>query len=182
MAGLIHFSEAVNLGLHALLLLAATPAAARDNRRLAADLGVSANHLSKVLQRLQHAGLVTSTRGPAGGFRLAHRPQDVSLLTVYEALEGPLTHRTCLLSRPHCPAGGFRLAHRPQDVSLLTVYEALEGPLTHRTCLLSRPHCPAGSCVFGSLLADTTRAFEQHLRRTTLATVATPKPSSPRKR
>ena len=143
MAGLIHFSEAVNLGLHALLLLAATPAAARDNRRLAADLDVSANHLSKVLQRLQHAGLVTSTRGPAGGFRLAHAPQDVSLLTVYEALEGPLTHRTCLLSRPHCPAGG---------------------------------------CVFGSLLADTTRAFEQHLRRTTLATVATPKPSSSRKR
>ena len=132
MAGLIHVSEAVNLGLHALLLLAATPAAARDNRRLAADLGVSANHLSKVLQRLQHAGLVTSTRGPAGG---------------------------------------FRLARAPQAVSLLTVYEALEGPLVHRTCLLSRTHCPAGSCIFGSLLADTTRAFEQHLRRTTLATV-----------
>lgn len=139
MAGLIHFSEAVNLGLHALLLLAATPATARDNRRLAADLGVSANHLSKVLQRLQRAGLVASTRGPAGGFRLAHAPQAVSLLTIYEALEGPLVHRDCLLSRPHCPAGG---------------------------------------CVFGSLLADTTRAFEQHLRRTTLATVTTPKPAA----
>ena len=139
MAGLIHFSEAVNLGLHALRLLAATPAAARDNRRLAADLGVSANHLSKVLQRLQRAGLVASTRGPAGGFRLVQAPQDVSLLNVYEALEGPLVHRSCLLSRPHCLAGG---------------------------------------CVFGSLLADTTRAFEQQLRRTTLATVTPPKRSS----
>jgi len=137
MAGLIHFSEAVNLGLHALLLLAATPAAARDNRRLAADLGVSANHLSKVLQRLQHAGLVTSTRGPAGG---------------------------------------FRLAQAPQAVSLLKVYEALEGPLVHRNCLLSRPHCPAGSCIFGTLLTDTARAFEQHLRRTTLATIPPPTP------
>jgi len=142
MAGLIHFSEAVNLGLHALLLLAATPAAARDNRRLASDLGVSANHLSKVLQRLQRAGLVTSTRGPAGG---------------------------------------FRLARAPQDVSLLTIYEALDGPLARKTCLLSRPHCPAGACVFGSLLADTTRAFEQHLRRTTLATVTPDKPSSRKK-
>ena len=47
-------------------------------------------------------GLVEATRGPKGGFRLAKPGSEISLLQVYEAIEGPLADTTCLLGEPIC--------------------------------------------------------------------------------
>ena len=69
---------------------------------LAADFGASEAHLAKVMQRLVKAGLVASTRGPKGGFRLARPAETVTLLDVYEAVEGPVEPLGCLLGRPAC--------------------------------------------------------------------------------
>ena len=106
MASIFKLSEAVSIGLHAMLLLAGQPDRSLDNRRMAGFLGVSAAHLAKVLQRLQHAGLLVSTRGPGGGFHLARSAAEISLLEIYETLEGPLETRRCLLNAPKCSAGG----------------------------------------------------------------------------
>ena len=71
--------------------------------RMAADcLGVSEAHLSKVLQRLTKVGLLNSTRGPKGGFTLIRDPESVSLLEVFEAIEGPVEPATCLFGIPLC--------------------------------------------------------------------------------
>jgi Rrf2 family protein len=69
---------------------------------MATALSVSEAHLSKVLQRLGKQGFVNSTRGPKGGFRLARPAADVSLLEVYEAVEGPLRFSNCLFDTPVC--------------------------------------------------------------------------------
>lgn len=88
MAGnVIAISEAVSLGFHGMGLLAAS------NRRLSARgmaeiLGVSEAHLTKVFQRLVREGLVSSARGPGGGFELKLPPEKISLLSVYHAIEG----------------------------------------------------------------------------------------------
>jgi Rrf2 family protein len=64
-------------------------------------LGASEAHLSKVLQDLARGGLVHSTRGPKGGFSLAKAAEEVSLLEVYEAIEGPIQSGSCVsLHRP----------------------------------------------------------------------------------
>jgi Rrf2 family protein len=102
-------SEAAALALHAATLLAAESRA--DGRTLAARqialaLGASEAHLSKVLQRLARAGLVTSTRGPRGGFRLGRPAREITLLQVYEAIEGPLGAPDCLFGRPVCAGSG----------------------------------------------------------------------------
>lgn len=102
MSTILKVSEAASLALHASCLLAARPEDASPIRELAGFLGVSENHLSKVLQRLAKAGLVRSTRGPQGGFQLARAPEEVSLLEVYETVEGPLEGKECLLERPVC--------------------------------------------------------------------------------
>jgi Rrf2 family protein len=72
-------------------------------REMASALKVSSHHLSKVMQRLARAGLVDSVRGPHGGFRLAQRSSEISLLRIYEAVEGtfPL-EQACLLHKPAC--------------------------------------------------------------------------------
>jgi Rrf2 family protein len=102
MSGVVHISEAANLGLHAMILMAGEPGRTFRTREAAEALGVSGNHLGKVLNGLVKAGLVLSTRGPSGGFTLGRRPRDIRLIEIYETIEGELRPRSCLLGRPRC--------------------------------------------------------------------------------
>lgn len=102
MNSIINISEAANLGMHTMVVVAARAGDTVSVRDAAAQLGVSGHHLAKVLQRLAKAGLLLSTRGPAGGFRLRRPPEKVRLLDIYEAIEGRLTSRDCLLGRAKC--------------------------------------------------------------------------------
>ena len=51
--------------------------------------------LRKIMQDLQRAGLVVSRRGPLGGYCLAVAPQDVSIMDIVEAMQGPLVMNEC---------------------------------------------------------------------------------------
>lgn len=95
-------SEAAALGLHASAMLAAEPKRPLSCQEMASALRVSAHHLSKVLQRLARAGVVVAARGPKGGFTLGRPAQDISLLEVYEAVDGPLALSPCLFHKPAC--------------------------------------------------------------------------------
>lgn len=99
---MIKVSEAASLALHTACVLAANPDKVITTTEIASALQVSENHLSKVLQRMAKVGLVKSIRGPKGGFMLNRLPDEVTLLEVYEAIEGPLAQTTCLLDRPVC--------------------------------------------------------------------------------
>lgn len=110
MSGLLRPSEAATLAIHACGLLANAPGgSALTTAEMAAAIGASEAHMSKVLQRLAHAGIIVGRRGPRGGFRLAAAPSTVTLLRVYEAVDGPLPRGGCLLGVPHCPAGACPL-------------------------------------------------------------------------
>jgi len=76
-----------------------------SNNQIALTLGVSENHLSKVLQRLAKVGIVKSVRGPKGGFTMGKNIEEITLLDVYEAIDGPVVTDDCLLSRPICGGG-----------------------------------------------------------------------------
>lgn len=102
MNNMLRISEAASLALHATTLLAANCNRPLSTKEIAAKLRASEAHLSKVLQRLGKVGLVDSTRGPKGGFCLAKAADDISLLEVYEAIEGPLQDSVCLLGEPVC--------------------------------------------------------------------------------
>ncbi|MFH1034712.1 MAG: Rrf2 family transcriptional regulator [Pseudomonadota bacterium] len=101
----LRISEAASLALHAMALLAGPGGGAMSTRQISEKLKVSDHHLSKVMQRLGRAGLVESLRGPKGGFRLARRGSSITLLDIYEAVEGRLQGGHCLLGRPACQVG-----------------------------------------------------------------------------
>jgi len=72
---------------------------------LSALVGVSevpGSFLSKVLQRLVHAGMVSSHRGAGGGFCLRVPRDKTTLLDVIEAMEGPLQLNLCLGKGQNC--------------------------------------------------------------------------------
>lgn len=69
---------------------------------MADALGLPRNYLSKTLNQLAHRGVLTSTRGPTGGFRLAVPASELTLAGVVEGFDADATHRGCLLGRPEC--------------------------------------------------------------------------------
>ncbi|MCP4900046.1 MAG: Rrf2 family transcriptional regulator, partial [bacterium] len=96
MPTMLRISEAASLGIHAMGLLAIHPDRSLSARTIAEKFSVSEAHLSKVLQRLTKVGLLASTRGPKGGFSLTRDPETVTLLEVFEAIEGPVEPTDCL--------------------------------------------------------------------------------------
>jgi len=102
MENILKISEAASLALHAVVYLADRTNEKLTNKDIAAAIKVSEAHLSKVMQRLAKAGIVTSNRGPKGGFTLAKDPVETRLLDVYEAIEGPLPSGYCLIGSPVC--------------------------------------------------------------------------------
>jgi Rrf2 family protein len=51
--------------------------------------GVPARFLVQILLQLKGAGIVTSTRGAAGGYQLARPPEEITLDDVFRVIEGP---------------------------------------------------------------------------------------------
>jgi Rrf2 family protein len=86
----MRMSEGVEWAVHSCLVLAwlgdAQPV---STGRLAATFELPPAYLNKQLQALSKAGIVTSTPGPRGGFRLARPAEGISLLDVVTAIEGP---------------------------------------------------------------------------------------------
>lgn len=68
---------------------------------VAAATGAARNYLSKTLHALARAGVLTSTRGPTGGFRLARPPAAISLERIVAPFE-PVGPRRCLMGFPSC--------------------------------------------------------------------------------
>lgn len=98
----LRISEAASLALHAMVYLAGTPETNYPVGRIASAICVSEAHLAKVLQRLARAGLLDSVRGPRGGFRLAGRADRITLLEVFEAIDGPFEPGECLMHEKTC--------------------------------------------------------------------------------
>lgn len=67
--------------------------------------------LTKILQPLIKAGIVSSQRGVGGGFLLARNPQDINLLDLLEAEEGPLKLNHCLIEPGTCLRDAYCAAH-----------------------------------------------------------------------
>ncbi|MFC7534510.1 RrF2 family transcriptional regulator [Actinoplanes sp. GCM10030250] len=82
-------SEGVEWALHTCLNLTWSPDdQAVPAGKLAAFYELPPAYLNKQMQALARAGIVTSTPGPRGGFRLARGPERITLLDVVVAIEG----------------------------------------------------------------------------------------------
>jgi FeS assembly SUF system regulator len=87
-------------------LILASLAADSTRLRTAADIA-HASHLaaptvSKLLKQLHRAGLVDSTRGMHGGYRLARPAQEINAAAIIDALEGPLALTECSTDHIQC--------------------------------------------------------------------------------
>lgn len=104
MSNLISLSEAATIGLHSMTLIAMSNEKLNVNM-IAERIGSSKHHVAKVMQRLAKENYVASNRGPSGGFVLKKEPSEISLLDIYEAIEGKVESQECPGNKEDCPFG-----------------------------------------------------------------------------
>lgn len=77
---------------------------------IAQALDVPRNYLSKTLHQLSRDKVLSSARGPLGGFRLAISPDQLTLMAVVAPFTSTL-ERHCLLGRARCRDSAPCAAH-----------------------------------------------------------------------
>jgi Rrf2 family protein len=108
----MQLTRAADYGIRVMIYLAAL---AGDKRvmlpALADATGAPGSFLSKILQALSRAGLITSRRGQAGGFQILTIGREASVRTVIEVIEGPVTLNRCLAAGESCNRQSWCPAH-----------------------------------------------------------------------
>lgn len=73
--------------------------------QIAEDQKIPPSFLAKIISQLSIAGLIHTSRGARGGVSLARPPEEISILEVVEAIDGPVTLNECTENPSSCPFG-----------------------------------------------------------------------------
>ena len=66
------------------------------------NLGISYNHLSKILQILAKHGYLKTYKGPLGGYILTEKGKNAKISEIIELVDGKISYKTCLMSTSIC--------------------------------------------------------------------------------
>ncbi len=109
----MQLTRAADYGVRVMLHLASVEYGERVSLAdLVAATGTPDSFLSKVVQGLARAGLVTSRRGPSGGFEISERGRHASMREVIEGIDGRMCLNVCLSERRSCARKDWCPAHK----------------------------------------------------------------------
>jgi len=122
--------------------------------------GISLSYLEQLFLQLRRAHIVTSVRGPGGGYSLSRNPDDITLSEIIAAVDESVLVTRC---RPDTPGGCMATGERCQthdlwdelSVHILTFFEtiSLGDVIAHRVKGRSKALFEDGN-EFPNLLAD----------------------------
>jgi Rrf2 family protein len=124
----LRFSKSTDMAIHGLWALARP-----EERRLsllgeiARTQNVSESYLSKVFQKLTHAGLIQAVRGKRGGYALARPPEAITIGDVVRAVEVDQAMYQCLAQERCCEAMGDCLLLRVFAEAERQMFAVLDG-------------------------------------------------------
>jgi Rrf2 family protein len=107
----VHITSRVDHAVRILLEIACAEPRSVKADAIATAQGIAPKILESAAAELRRAGLVTSRRGPVGGYRLARPAAEISIADVIRAVEGPLASVR---------------GRRPEDVTYSGVAEPLQ--------------------------------------------------------
>jgi Rrf2 family protein len=124
----MQLTRAADYAVRVMIHLAKTPRGVRVSLPvLAGATGAPDSFLSKVLQSLTRVRLVTSHRGPSGGFQVSAQGRQASMREVIEAIDGPMNLNVCLGSNQECPRRLWCPAHPVWVKAQEALLEVLNG-------------------------------------------------------
>lgn len=71
--------------------------------QIAEEQDIPLSFLAKIIAQLSVAGLLQTMRGARGGVTLARPPEEITLLEVVEAIDGPIMLNECVHNGYDCP-------------------------------------------------------------------------------
>jgi Rrf2 family transcriptional regulator, cysteine metabolism repressor len=117
---------------------------------IASDEVLPLSYLEHLVAKLRDAGLVASTRGAHGGYALARPAEEIRMLEVVEALEGPIAPMECF--------------HETPEGRVLCSHET-DGDRACATKLLwTRVHGGISKALAGTTLAELAEFADSHSR------------------
>jgi FeS assembly SUF system regulator len=99
---MIILSKLADYGVIVATHLAAHPERQSKAAAIAAATRLPQATVAKLLKALARAGLVSATRGAAGGYRLARRPAAISVAEVVAAIDGDIGITQCSIHEADC--------------------------------------------------------------------------------
>ncbi|MGD6965592.1 RrF2 family transcriptional regulator [Rossellomorea vietnamensis] len=99
----MRYSNATNYALHTMVHLMLEPGrSSMGVQELAEMQHLSPTYLSKILTKLTKAGLIESTPGAKGGYKISRKNQEISFLDVINAIEGDTSIFECSIHHEGC--------------------------------------------------------------------------------
>jgi Rrf2 family transcriptional regulator, cysteine metabolism repressor len=111
-------------------------------------------YLEHLVAKLREAGLVSSTRGAHGGYQLARPPEEIDMLDVVQALEGPIAPMECF--------------HEEREGKVLCSHETDGGRACATKVLWTRVQGGVTKALAGTSLAELVKFANQHERKDTV--------------
>lgn len=111
-------------------------------------------YLEHLVAKLREAGLVSSTRGAHGGYQLARPPEEIDMLDVVQALEGPIAPMECF--------------HEEREGKVLCSHETDGGRACATKVLWTRVQGGVTKALAGTSLAELVKFANQHDRKDTV--------------
>ena len=97
------FSRQCEYALQAVLYMSALPDKRFTNiNEISERLDIPMPFLGKTLQLLVQSRILTSQKGPKGGFKLAKNPEEIALFHIVDAIDGTDFLTSCVLGFPEC--------------------------------------------------------------------------------
>jgi Rrf2 family protein len=152
-------SQSAEYALRAVACVAAEGGRPLTSRQIAAAAKVPLGYLSKILGRLVRGGIVASQRGLNGGFILARKPDELTLLDLVRLVDGSRRVAACPLGIP-AHAGRLCPLHRQVDRAAELAEQTLAGVTVADVLAQSRieygepcSQADAGQIAFGNSTA-----------------------------
>ncbi len=95
-------SKTAQYALRAVILIAAEPEVNHGAQEIALEIDAPPNYMGKLLKLLVDAGVLESSRGSGGGFRLARPAEEISLYEVVEPIDRISRWSSCFLGFDSC--------------------------------------------------------------------------------
>jgi Rrf2 family cysteine metabolism transcriptional repressor len=111
-------------------------------------------YLEHLVAKLREAGLVSSTRGAHGGYQLARPPEEIDMLDIVQALEGPIAPMECF--------------HEEREGKVLCSHETDDGRACATKVLWTRVQGGVTKALAGTSLAELVKFANQHERNDTV--------------
>ena len=122
----IFFSRQCEYALQAVMYLALKPAGEMTSiKELTKRIEIPYHFLAKILQNLTHKGLLSSQKGPKGGFALGMQAKDITLFHIVEAIDGVDFTNKCVLGFSECSGKSPCAVHTKWGTLREQIYEML---------------------------------------------------------